>query len=111
MLQPLYDSTKDMRTTSEPQEWIYSGEFAEVALYFPLCKLCKVSVLTECMFLSVVIVVIPFQNPKDFYLVGNTVEYSCIWGHYLNGDAMAECTGNGTWRTGARVCKSTSSLH
>ncbi|KAE8284817.1 Complement component C7 Precursor [Larimichthys crocea] len=46
------------------------------------------------------------QNPKDFYLVGNTVEYSCIWGHYLNGDAMAECTGNGTWRTGARVCKS-----
>ncbi|XP_041815757.1 complement component 7b [Chelmon rostratus] len=46
------------------------------------------------------------QNPRDFYLVGNTVEYSCIDGHYLSGDALAECTENQTWRTGAMVCKS-----
>ncbi|XP_034565495.1 complement component C7 [Notolabrus celidotus] len=46
------------------------------------------------------------QNPRDFYLVGNTVEYSCIEDYYLRGDALAECTENQTWRTGAMVCKS-----
>nr|XP_046230768.1 complement component 7b [Scatophagus argus] len=46
------------------------------------------------------------QNPRDFYLVGNTVEYSCIDGHYLSGDAVAACTENQRWRTGAMVCKS-----
>lgn len=51
------------------------------------------------------------QNPRDFYVVGNTVEYSCIDGHYLSGDAVAQCTENQMWRTGAMVCKSTSSLH
>uniref|UniRef100_A0A8C4NZI6 Complement component C7 n=1 Tax=Dicentrarchus labrax TaxID=13489 RepID=A0A8C4NZI6_DICLA len=30
---------------------------------------------------------------------------------YLNGNAMAECTENQVWRTGAMVCKSTSPLH
>ncbi|XP_070844814.1 complement component 7b [Chaetodon trifascialis] len=46
------------------------------------------------------------RNPRDFYLVGNTVEYSCIDGHYLTGDASAECTENQKWRIGAMVCKS-----
>ncbi|XP_076613355.1 complement component C7-like [Chaetodon auriga] len=46
------------------------------------------------------------RNPRDFYLVGNTVEYSCIDGHYLTGDAFAECTENQKWRIGAMVCKS-----
>lgn len=46
------------------------------------------------------------QNPRDFYLVGNTVEYSCIGSHYLSGDALAECTENQKWRTGVMVCKS-----
>lgn len=49
------------------------------------------------------------QNPRDFYLVGNTVEYSCIDGHYLSGDAVAQCTETQKWRRGAMVCKSTSS--
>ncbi|KAM9841104.1 complement component C7-like [Aulostomus maculatus] len=47
-------------------------------------------------------------NPRDFYLVGNTVEFSCIAGHHLSGNAVAECTENQTWRTGAMVCKSSS---
>nr|XP_020479067.1 complement component C7-like [Monopterus albus] len=46
------------------------------------------------------------QNPREFYLVGNTVEYSCIDGHYLSGNAVAQCTENQKWRTGAMVCKS-----
>ncbi|XP_029301260.1 complement component C7-like [Cottoperca gobio] len=46
------------------------------------------------------------QNPRDFYLVGNTVQYSCIFGHYLSGSAVAECTDNQKWRTGAPLCKS-----
>uniref|UniRef100_A0A3Q4BBL8 Complement component C7 n=1 Tax=Mola mola TaxID=94237 RepID=A0A3Q4BBL8_MOLML len=46
------------------------------------------------------------QNPRDFYLVGNTVEYSCIDGHYLSGEAVAVCTENHQWQRGAMVCKS-----
>lgn len=46
------------------------------------------------------------QNPRDFYLVGNTVEYSCIEGHYLSGNAVAQCTENQRWTTGTMVCKS-----
>uniref|UniRef100_A0A8D0AH51 Complement component C7 n=1 Tax=Sander lucioperca TaxID=283035 RepID=A0A8D0AH51_SANLU len=46
------------------------------------------------------------ENPRDFYLVGNRVRYSCIHSHYLRGDAVAECTENQKWRTGAMVCKS-----
>lgn len=51
------------------------------------------------------------QNPRDLYLVGNTVEYSCIDGHYLSGVAVAECAENQKWTTGVMVCKSMSSLH
>ncbi|XP_026195644.1 complement component C7 [Anabas testudineus] len=46
------------------------------------------------------------QNPRDFYLVGNTVEYSCIEGHYLSGSSVAQCTENQKWATEAMVCKS-----
>ncbi|KAK2818866.1 hypothetical protein Q5P01_024427 [Channa striata] len=46
------------------------------------------------------------QNPRDLYLVGNTVEYSCIDGHYLSGNAVARCAENQKWVTGAMVCKS-----
>uniref|UniRef100_UPI0037E7F92C complement component 7b n=1 Tax=Semicossyphus pulcher TaxID=241346 RepID=UPI0037E7F92C len=46
------------------------------------------------------------QNPRDFNIVGNTVEYSCIERYYLSGDAVAQCTENKTWSIGAMVCKS-----
>lgn len=46
------------------------------------------------------------QNPRDFYLVGNTVEYSCIDGYHLSGNAVATCAENQEWSTEARVCKS-----
>ncbi|XP_036972742.1 complement component 7b [Acanthopagrus latus] len=46
------------------------------------------------------------QNPRDFYLVGNTVEYTCADGYHLSGDALAECTENQRWRTGPMVCES-----
>lgn len=50
------------------------------------------------------------QYPRDFYLVGNMVEYSCIGGYYLSGDSVAECSENQKWRRGVMVCKSTSCL-
>ncbi|XP_061589475.1 complement component 7b [Cololabis saira] len=46
------------------------------------------------------------RNPKDFYTVGSTVEYSCIDGYYLSGHAVATCAENQKWSTGAMVCKS-----
>nr|XP_040053970.1 complement component 7b [Gasterosteus aculeatus aculeatus] len=46
------------------------------------------------------------QNPRDVYLVGNIVEYSCIPHYYLSGDARAHCTENQNWRRGFLVCKS-----
>nr|XP_012772491.1 complement component C7 [Maylandia zebra] len=46
------------------------------------------------------------QNPRDFYLVGNTVEYSCVDWYYLSGNAVATCAENQKWTTGPRVCKS-----
>uniref|UniRef100_A0A8C7YVE9 Complement component C7 n=1 Tax=Oryzias sinensis TaxID=183150 RepID=A0A8C7YVE9_9TELE len=45
-------------------------------------------------------------NPKDFYLVGQRVQYSCIEGFYLSGDAVATCADDQTWRTEAKLCKS-----
>lgn len=50
------------------------------------------------------------QNPRDFYLVENTVEYSCIDGFYLSGNAVARCADNQKWVTGAMVCQSMYSL-
>lgn len=102
MLQSACDATKDMRKTSKPQEWIYSSVFALVMYLDILC------VLDYCMDERIVCF---SQNPREFYLVGNTVQYSCIDEHYLSGDAVAECTENKTWRRGAMVCKSTSLIH
>lgn len=69
--------------------------------------------MIKCTILSIATIVVFFfsQNPRDFYLVGNTVEYSCADGYHLSGDALAECTENQRWRTGAMVCESRSSLH
>ncbi|XP_075993066.1 complement component C7-like [Genypterus blacodes] len=44
-------------------------------------------------------------NPKDFYLVGHSVQYSCIEGHFLSGEGVAECTAAQSWRGGAMQCK------
>ncbi|XP_061655557.1 complement component 7b [Phyllopteryx taeniolatus] len=46
------------------------------------------------------------QDPSDFYLAGNTVQYSCIEGYYLSGNPLAVCTESQTWKIGAVVCKS-----
>ncbi|XP_034047519.1 complement component C7 [Thalassophryne amazonica] len=46
------------------------------------------------------------ENPRDYYLVGHTVQYSCISGHYLMGGAMAECNKTKKWTTRQMVCKS-----
>ncbi|XP_068191492.1 complement component 7b [Antennarius striatus] len=45
-------------------------------------------------------------NPREVNLVGTMVEYSCIDGYYLNGNALAECTENQKWQTGVMVCRS-----
>uniref|UniRef100_A0A8C5N8Q3 Complement component C7 n=1 Tax=Gouania willdenowi TaxID=441366 RepID=A0A8C5N8Q3_GOUWI len=44
-------------------------------------------------------------DPKDLYLVGSRVQYSCIDGFYLSGNALATCTENQTWSRGAMDCK------
>lgn len=49
------------------------------------------------------------QSPNDYYQVGTMVEFSCVEGFYLSGDAVAECTENQTWRRGPMVCQSMSS--
>lgn len=46
------------------------------------------------------------QNPEDYYQVGTMVEYSCVEGFYLSGDAVAECTENRSWRRAPMVCQS-----
>ncbi|XP_036384474.1 complement component 7b [Megalops cyprinoides] len=46
-------------------------------------------------------------DPKDVYPVGSKVVYSCIEGHYIIGDAVAECTEEQNWRRQAMECKST----
>lgn len=50
------------------------------------------------------------QDPRDVYLVGSTVEYSCTEGHHLSGNAVAQCTENQKWMTGGMTCKSMFSL-
>ncbi|KAM9735147.1 complement component C7-like [Menidia menidia] len=47
------------------------------------------------------------QNPKDFYRVGDIVDYLCISGYYLTGNAQVTCDENQKWSGGERVCKST----
>lgn len=50
------------------------------------------------------------QNPDDYYQVGTMVEYSCVEGFYLSGDAVAECTEDRSWRRGPMVCQRMSSV-
>ncbi|KAL0965428.1 hypothetical protein UPYG_G00281170 [Umbra pygmaea] len=45
-------------------------------------------------------------SPRDVYLVGSKVQYSCIEGYYFTGDAVAECTDNHIWTRGSMACTS-----
>uniref|UniRef100_A0A1A8BY15 Complement component C7 n=1 Tax=Nothobranchius kadleci TaxID=1051664 RepID=A0A1A8BY15_NOTKA len=44
------------------------------------------------------------ENPKEFYTVGSTLQYSCIDGFYLVGNAVATCAEK--WSTEEMFCKS-----
>ncbi|XP_062310618.1 complement component C7 [Osmerus eperlanus] len=44
-------------------------------------------------------------NPRDVHLMGTTVEYTCIDGHYLVGEKTAECKSDKTWTTPDKHCK------
>ncbi|XP_067107258.1 complement component 7b isoform X2 [Osmerus mordax] len=44
-------------------------------------------------------------NPRDNYLVGTTIEYSCIDGYYISGDRMATCTDSQSWDSPDMECK------
>ncbi|KAM9857915.1 complement component C7 isoform 2-T2 [Aulostomus maculatus] len=43
-------------------------------------------------------------NPKDIYLVGSKVEYTCTEGFYLAGSSILECTADQTWSTSLGLC-------
>ncbi|KAM9392033.1 complement component C7 [Pholidichthys leucotaenia] len=43
-------------------------------------------------------------DPKDIYLVGTKVEYTCIDGYYLVGHSKLECTPSQTWSSRQGVC-------
>nr|XP_046243678.1 complement component C7 [Scatophagus argus] len=43
-------------------------------------------------------------DPKDIYLVGSKVEYSCTDGFYLIGATMIECTPSLTWSSRPGLC-------
>ncbi|KAJ8402008.1 hypothetical protein AAFF_G00372430 [Aldrovandia affinis] len=47
------------------------------------------------------------MDPKDVYPVGSKIVYSCIEGHYIIGDPVAECTEQQKWSRRAAECKST----
>ncbi|XP_070690183.1 complement component C7 [Pempheris klunzingeri] len=44
-------------------------------------------------------------DPKDIYLVGSKVEYSCTAGYHLIGLSILECTANQTWSASLGLCK------
>ncbi|KAF3695670.1 Complement component C7 Precursor [Channa argus] len=44
-------------------------------------------------------------DPKDTYLVGSKVEYTCIEGFYLVGHNTLECTTDQTWSADPGLCK------
>ncbi|CAJ1069014.1 complement component C7-like isoform X3 [Xyrichtys novacula] len=46
-------------------------------------------------------------DPKDIYLVGSRVEYTCTDGLYLIGDGIIECTAALTWSDGPGLCAPT----
>ncbi|KAL0979084.1 hypothetical protein UPYG_G00180300 [Umbra pygmaea] len=43
-------------------------------------------------------------DPKNVYLVGSKVEYTCIDGYHLIGTKLAECVGDQTWRVPPKEC-------
>ncbi|XP_040898354.1 complement component C7-like [Toxotes jaculatrix] len=43
-------------------------------------------------------------NPKDVYLVGSKVEYTCTESYYLVGHTTIECTADQTWSARPGVC-------
>uniref|UniRef100_A0A8C7FI46 Complement component C7 n=1 Tax=Oncorhynchus kisutch TaxID=8019 RepID=A0A8C7FI46_ONCKI len=46
------------------------------------------------------------EHSSYVYLVGSKIEYSCIEGHYITGETVAECTDNNSWTRGPLECKS-----
>lgn len=46
---------------------------------------------------------LPPQNPKDYYFVGDKVEYTCTAGFYLLGNIL-ECTPNQIWSASPGLC-------
>uniref|UniRef100_A0A669CNY5 Complement component C7 n=1 Tax=Oreochromis niloticus TaxID=8128 RepID=A0A669CNY5_ORENI len=48
------------------------------------------------------------QDPKDIYLVGSKVEYTCTEGFYLVGHSTIECTADQTWSARPGLCTVTS---
>lgn len=46
------------------------------------------------------------QDPKDVYIVGSKVEYTCTAGFYLTGYNTIECTQNKTWSAKPGLCTS-----
>lgn len=47
-------------------------------------------------------------DPKDIYLVGSKVEYTCTEGFYLVGHSTIECTADQTWSARPGLCTVTS---
>uniref|UniRef100_A0AAY5KLV0 Complement component C7 n=1 Tax=Esox lucius TaxID=8010 RepID=A0AAY5KLV0_ESOLU len=45
-------------------------------------------------------------DPKDIYLLGSKVEYTCIDGYHLIGTRLAECIADKTWSAPPKECKS-----
>ncbi|XP_061585342.1 complement component C7 [Cololabis saira] len=43
-------------------------------------------------------------NPKDIYLVGSKVEYTCTVGFYLIGSGTLDCTADKTWSADPGLC-------